>query len=53
MAVFPTPLIVAFIPGQSPPELRIPIFMFMFFFDQSDTKEIKKGKQGFIKPIFF
>jgi hypothetical protein len=26
MAVFPTPLIAAFKPGQSPPAVKIPIF---------------------------
>lgn len=28
MAVLQTPRIVAFMPGQSPPEVKIPIFMF-------------------------
>ena len=27
MAVLQTPLIVAFIPGQSPPDVKIPIFI--------------------------
>jgi hypothetical protein len=32
MAVFPTPLIAALIPGQSPPAVSMPIFLGMPFF---------------------
>jgi hypothetical protein len=30
MAVLQTPLMVAFIPGQSPPDVKIPILMFFY-----------------------
>ena len=45
MAVLQTPLIVAFIPGQSPPDVKIPIFI------ASDVKllacvKIRKNKSN-------
>jgi hypothetical protein len=39
MAVLHTPRIVAFIPGQSPPEVRIPILIVVFFSQKLGIQE--------------